>query len=198
MNTPPTDEKTRRTKIEVVATSDELEVGILKAVGGDIVPELIEVSESLADKFGPSAKLTEQTIPKYFDYPNTFPFVARFQKEIIGYIIGVPLEQFRDDLWSQCDSNLGRGNTIYTYAFTLKKQFHGTGYAKVLKRVYFNWMRKRGVEFISGHVVEGKARRFNGRVEVLETFDNWHGTGTTFEYYRRPIQNPSRQSFPEN
>jgi len=183
------DQNTQDTRIQLIGTSDELEIGLLQQVGDDIMPELVEVSESLADKFGPSARLNTSSIQKYFDYPNTFPFIARYHDEIIGYIIGVPLEQFHSESWALCDANLGKKNTIYTYAFAFKSRFHKTGFAKLLKRIFYNWMRKRGVKYISGHVVEGQSGQFSGDAEVLETFDNWHGTETTFEYYRRPIQN---------
>ncbi|MCF7804361.1 MAG: GNAT family N-acetyltransferase [Candidatus Marinimicrobia bacterium] len=174
--------------IRVIGTSDDLDIGILEQVGKEDFQDLIEVSESLADKFGDSARLNPGTIKKYFNYPQTYPFIARLNGRIIGYIIGVPLERFATDTWAQHDKNLGKKNTIYTYAFAVKKQFHKTGYAKMLKRIYYNWMRKREVEYISGHVVDGTTSRFNGEAEVIKTFDNWHGTGLTFEYYRRSIQ----------
>jgi len=174
--------------LQVVGTSGHLKIGLLETVDGNMIDDLVEVSESLADKFGPTAKLSTTTIEKYFNYPYTYPFIAVLREEIIGYIIGVPLEHFADDLWAHYDENLGSRNTIYTYAFAFKQRFHKTGYARVLKKIYYSWMKKRGVQFISGHVVKGIAQNFSGDVEILHQFDNWHGTGQVFEYYRRPIQ----------
>lgn len=187
MDTEPQKNIPGHSTFRIIGTSKDLDIAILEQVGQAEFPDLIEVSESLADKFGPSARLNESTIEKYFNYPQTYPFVARLNRRIIGYIIGVPLERFATDVWAQYDKNLGKKNTIYTYAFAVKKQFHKTGYAKVLKRIYYNWMRKRDVQYISGHVIAGRTRRFNGDAEVIETFDNWHGTGKTFEYYRRRL-----------
>jgi len=178
--------------IRVIGTSGDLEIAILEQVGKNAFPDLIEVSESLADKFGPSARLNPKTIRKYFNYPQTYPFIARCNDQIVGYIIGVPLERFAKDVWAQYDRNLGKKNTVYTYAFAVKKQYHKTGYAKMLKRLYYNWMRKREVEYISGHVILGTTRRFNGEAEIIQTFENWHGTGKTFEYYRRKLQTNSQ------
>lgn len=183
----PTDQQTEST-FQVIATSGHLEIAILEEVGAEDIPALVEVSESLADKFGPSARLNPQTIRKYFDYPHTYPFVARLYGKIIGYIIGVPLEHFRDDLWSHFDENLGRGNTMYTYAFAFKKHFHKTGYAKTLKRIFYSRMRKNKVKYISGHVIQGMTEQFSSPAKVIKTFDDWHGTGLVFEYYRRPLR----------
>ncbi|MFQ6674621.1 MAG: GNAT family N-acetyltransferase, partial [Fidelibacterota bacterium] len=108
----------------------------------------------------------------------------------IGYIIGVPLEYFSNDPSFQCDSNMGRKNTLYTYAFTVMKQYKGNGYAKTLKRVYLSWARKKGFKYVSGHVREGISQRFSGEVQILQRFENWHGTGKTFEYYRRALNAP--------
>ncbi|MBS1271468.1 MAG: hypothetical protein MAGBODY4_00599 [Candidatus Marinimicrobia bacterium] len=178
--------------LRIIGTSDDFEIAILEQVGKEDFPDLIDVSESLAEKFGPSARLNSTTIRKYFNYPQTYPFVARRHEQIIGYIIGVPLERFAKDVWAQYDRNLGKKNTVYTYAFAVKKQYHKTGYAKMLKRLYYNWMRKRDVEYISGHVILGTTKLFNGEAEVIQTFENWHGTGKTFEYYRRKLQTTSQ------
>ncbi|HKJ68660.1 MAG TPA: GNAT family N-acetyltransferase [bacterium] len=189
MSTKTTHQEKTTSTVRVIGESGELKIGLLKNLGTDIILDLVEVSESLAEKFGASAKLNPSTLEKYFNFPFTYPFVAVLRGEIIGYIIGVPLERFADDLWSSYDDNLGKNNTIYTYAFAFKKRFHKTGYAKVLKKIYYTWMRKRGVEYISGHVVQGIAESFSGEVDILHQFENWHGTGETFEYYRRPLQN---------
>ena len=77
---------------------------------------------------------------------------------------------------------------MYTYAFAFKKQFHKTGYAKTLKRIFYSRMRKNKVRFISGHVIQGMTRQFSGPARVIKTFDDWHGTGLVFEYYRRPLR----------
>lgn len=180
--------KDTKSQFQVIARSGNLEIAILEKVETDVIDELVEVSESLADKFGPSARLNSTTIRKYFNYPDTYPFIALLYGEIIGYIIGVPLEYFRDDIWSQFDDNLGKKNTVYTYAFAFKKQYHKTGYAKTLKRIFYSRMRKNRIKYISGHVVEGTTDKFSGAAEIIKTFKNWHGTGLVFEYYRRPLR----------
>ena len=124
----------------------------------------------------------------YFNREGSLPFIARFQGEIIGYIIGVPLELLSQEPWARVDINFGENNTLYTYAFVVQSKFKGNGYAKMLKRVYLNWTKKQeSILFITGHVKEGVSSKFTGDIRIIDRIDNWQGTGTTFEYYRRTI-----------
>ena len=183
------------TRSKIIASSPlGLQIELIEYVGAEDIPALIEISQSLAREYGSSALLTKTTIRKYFNAPKTLPFAARNQGDLVGYIIGVPLEYFSRDPWAQFDQNLGRGDTIYTYAYVILDRFRGNGFAKTLKRVYINWSRKKGYRFVTGHVVEGIARNFSPETVIVKRFTNWHGSGKTFEYYRRPIHdNPVGQ-----
>ncbi|MCH7496800.1 MAG: GNAT family N-acetyltransferase [Candidatus Marinimicrobia bacterium] len=177
-----------KSRTRVIAFSpDEFRIELMEYVGVEDIPVLMEVSESLASEYGSSARLTKTTIRKYFNYPKTLPFVARFRGVIVGYIIGVPLEYFARDAWAKFDSNLGQGNTLYTYAYVILSRYQGNGFAQTLKRVYLNWARKHNYRFVSGHVLEGIARQFSAETTIVKRFTNWHGSGQTFEYYRRPL-----------
>ena len=51
-----------------------------------------------------------------------------------------------------------------------------------------NWIRKKGnIFYVTGHVKQGIASRFNGKIQIIESIKNWQGTGKTFEYYRREL-----------
>ena len=114
------------------------------------------------------------------------PFIARYRDKIIGYIIGLPLEALNREPWSRLDINFGRYNTVYTYAFVIEKKYKKNGYAKMLKRVYLNWIKKqKEIIYITGHVKEGIPSKFKGEIKVIDKINNWQGTGKTFEYYRR-------------
>ena len=105
----------------LASSSNNFQVELIINIGKEDYPSLIEISKYLVKKFGNQALLTEQNIPKYFNR-KTLPFIARYNKNIIGYIIGVPLEYFKDEAWSHFDSNLSKENTLYTYAFVLEKK----------------------------------------------------------------------------
>ena len=84
--------------------------------------------------------------------------------------------------------NYEKHNTIYTYAFVIKDEYKGNGYAKMLKKVYLSKLEKlNNILYNSGHVRKGIASMFKGRIEVINHIDNWQGTGKTFEYYRREL-----------
>ena len=132
------------TQLKVLATSNSFRIEFIEYIGTEDYQPLIKISEALAHDYGARAKLTPNTIQTYFNRQGSLPFIARHQNEIIGYIIGVPLEHFSQESWSHFDFNLNKKNTLYTYAFVIRKKFQGkNGYAKTLKRIYLNWAKKR-------------------------------------------------------
>ncbi|MBC8214388.1 MAG: GNAT family N-acetyltransferase [Candidatus Marinimicrobia bacterium] len=183
-----------KSKVKVIASSAfNFRIELVEHIGKDDVPQLIDVSEELAKKFGKHARLTKMNIKKYFN-ENTLPFVARLKGQIIGYIIGVPLEHFKNESWSHFDVNMGKNNTLYTYAFVVSEKYrHKGGYAKTLKRIYINWAKKRGYEFVTGHVQQGIAAKFSQDTQIVKVFSEWYSAKTAFEYYRRPLQRSHRR-----
>ena len=173
---------------KVIASSGSFKIELIDKIGSLDSPSLIEISKSLAKEYGQKSILTEKTIEIYFNRDGALPFVARFQDHIIGYIIGLPLESLSQNPWARLDENYGKFNTVYTYAFVIKNKYKGNGYAKILKKVYLNWAKKRdGIRFVTGHVMLGISSRFTGEIKIVDRIENWQGTGKTFEYYRRDL-----------
>ena len=103
-------------------------------------------------------------------------------------VIGVPIENFKSESWARYDTNLGKDNTLYTYAFVLNDKYRGRGgYGKTLKRIYINWAKKQHYTYVTGHVKQGIAQRFSSGTEIVKVFPDWYGLKTPFEYYRRPL-----------
>ena len=173
---------------QVIASSGSFQIELVEHAGSNDNETLIKVSESLAKEYGPAARLTENTIQKYFNRRGTLPFIARDQGEIVGYMIGVPLEMLSREPWARLDTNFNKNNTIYTYAFVVEKNSKGTGCAKILKRVFLNQTKKQeNILNVTGHVRKGIAARFKGDIDIVDRIDNWQGTGKIFEYYRRKL-----------
>ena len=171
----------------LASSSNNFQIELILDIGANDYPGLIEISKYLARTFGNQALLTKHNIPKYFN-KNTLPFIARYNNEIIGYIIGVPIEIFKQESWAQYDYNMGKNNTLYTYSFVIKKQYQGRGgYAKTLKRIYLNWAKKKNYKYITGHVKQGVAKQFSKNTQIIKIFPQWYGQKTPFEYYRRPL-----------
>ena len=172
-----------------IASSGVFQIELVKKIGENDHDILIKISKVLAEKFGPETVLTPSTIKLYFNRDGSVPFIARLRGEIIGYIIGVPLETLDTEPWARMDVNFGKKNTLYTYAFVINRKYKSNGYAKMLKRVYLNWARKRNhLKYITGHVLEGISSNFKGKVYVVDKVPNWHGTKKVFEYYRRTLE----------
>jgi GNAT superfamily N-acetyltransferase len=160
----------------------------MKQVGLEDHPQLIEISHHLAGEYGEAAVLTKETINKYFNKQGSLPFIARYRGDIIGYIIGVPLEELDTEPWARMDENFSKNNTLYTYAFVIMNKYKGNGYAKILKRVYLSWAKKRDdIRYITGHVKESISAKFTGDIKIISRVENWQGTGKTFEYYQRDL-----------
>tara|TARA_B100001996_G_C18442398_1_gene508905 strand:+ start:159 stop:713 length:555 start_codon:yes stop_codon:yes gene_type:complete len=172
-----------------IASSGLFQIELVETIGENDHEILIEISKALSEKFGPETELTPSTIELYFNRDGSIPFIARYRGEIIGYIIGVPLETIDREPWARMDVNFGKNNTLYTYAFVINKKYKSNGYAKMLKRVYLNWARKKNyLQYITGHVLEGISSNFKGKVYVVDKVVNWQGTKKIFEYYRRTLE----------
>ena len=175
-------------RTQVIASSGPFQIELMDYVGTNDYTPLIHISEALVEEYGTSAKLTPNTIQTYFNKEGSLPFIARHQGDIIGYIIGVPLEILSRKPWARLDINFGKTNTLYTYAFVVQKKYKGNGYAKMLKRVYLNWAKKQDhIHYITGHVKQGVSFQFTGDIRIIDRIENWQGTGKTFEYYRREL-----------
>ena len=173
---------------QVVASSGSFQIELVDYAGSIDNEKLIEVSKSLEKEYGPAALLTNKTIQIYFNRKGTLPFIARDQGEIVGYMIGVPLEMLSREPWARLDANFNKSNTIYTYAFVVERDSKGTGCAKILKRVFLNQTKKQeNILYVTGHVRKGIASRFKGDIDIVDRIDNWQGTGKIFEYYRRRL-----------
>ena len=178
-----------QSKSKIIASSGNFQIELLKQVGEGDFPQLISISKSLEKDYGKKALLTHDTIQKYFSKEGSLPFIARYRDKIIGYIIGVPIEELSNEPWARMDDNFGKRNTLYTYAFVIESEYKGNGYAKMLKRVFLSWAAKRQhINYVTGHVINGVSAKFSGDIKIVDRIENWQGTGKAFEYYRRDIQ----------
>ena len=179
-------ESENSSKTKIIASTNVFQIEKIKEVGKKDYPQLIEISLHLAKEYGRPAVLTKNTIQKYFNTEKSLPFIARYQDEIIGYIIGIPLEELRQESWAVNDENFGKYNTLYTYAFVIMEKYKSNGYARMLKRVYLSWAQKRSnIKYVTGHVVTGTSNVADRNMTIISRIDDWQGTKKSFEYYRR-------------
>ena len=171
----------------IAEATNSLKIKLIKQLGDEDKNKIIDLSKELESIFGSDGILTTSNIDKYFN-EKTYPFVAELNNNIIGFIIGVPLEVFSEESWSHYDTNLGRNNTIYTYIYLMKKNKRKQGgYSKTLKMIYLNWCRKNNYSYVTGHVKSGISKRFSNETKIVKIFPKWYNSKTPFEYYRRPL-----------
>ena len=175
--------------IEIIAEStNNLRVELIKEIGLEDSIEIINLSKELHQIFGENAIINKNNIKKYFNR-STYPFIARLNNKIIGFIIGAPLEVFTNESWSHYDTNLGKNNTIYTYMFLMKSSYRKKlGYSKILKMIYINWCKKNNYKFVTGHVRSGISNNFSHNTKIVKIFPKWYDSRLPFEYYRRPLK----------
>jgi hypothetical protein len=160
----------------LAATKDGISVELIEHLGENDFGRIVSISETLVDNFGQNARFNRSSIKKYFNYPKTLPFIIKYKGEVEGFIIGAPLENFQKEGWAQCDENLGKGNTVYTYAYIVRKNKRQLGLSKILKRIYQNTLKRRGFNYITGHVMQGVAANFTRGAQIVRRFDNWNNT----------------------
>ena len=74
----------------VASSSYDFKIELIKSIGSDDIQNILDISKDLSKIYGNRLIMNNDNIHKYFN-DNTLPFIARYKKEIIGYIIGVPL-----------------------------------------------------------------------------------------------------------
>ena len=184
-----------QSETKIIASSNVFQIEKIEKVGKSDYPKLIEISLHLAKEYGKQAVFTKATIEKYFNTEKSLPFIARYQNEIIGYIIGIPIEELKMETWALNDENFGKYNTLYTYAFVIMEKYKSNGYAKMLKRVYLSWAQKKDrIQFITGHISAGNIDLKDKNVKIISFEEDWQGTGKPFEYYTRSFDDSTQNS----
>ena len=105
---------TEESEVKIIASSAfNFRVELVIKLGKNDLKDIFDISKDLAEVFDNKFLLDENNVNKYFN-DKTLPFIARYKGQIIGYIIGVPIEKFKLESWARYDKNLGKNNTIYT------------------------------------------------------------------------------------
>tara|TARA_B100000900_G_C20530300_1_gene696027 strand:+ start:133 stop:687 length:555 start_codon:yes stop_codon:yes gene_type:complete len=174
-------------KSQIIASSnDNFTIELLTSLDDLTAKNILTVSEDLRDIYGPNSILNESNIKKYFN-ETTLPFIAKYNNQIIGFIIGAPLENFSNQSWVQLDENLNKNNTLYTYAFVFKSKFRKKGgFSKTLKKIYISWAKKRNFTYVTGHISKNIFKIKND-LELVKEYSVWYDSKEPFIYYRKKI-----------
>ncbi|MBU1933501.1 MAG: GNAT family N-acetyltransferase, partial [Candidatus Omnitrophica bacterium] len=125
--------------------------------------EIMSVEEV---SFPESFRETEQELGASFTDPASVALIVRFQGEIIGYIVGGPLEDYKAiikrsllGLGRPNDINLGLRNSFYVESIAIvpeyRKHLIGIKLFKILHRI----VRERGYTYITYHTIDERIVR---------------------------------------
>ena len=108
-----------KSKTKIIASSAyNFKIELIETLGKDDLPDILSISKELSEIYGNHILIDLKNINKYFNN-KTLPFIARNNDKIIGFIIGVPLEYFKNENWSKYDINLGKNNKYINSIFLI-------------------------------------------------------------------------------
>jgi ribosomal protein S18 acetylase RimI-like enzyme len=129
---------------------------------------------------------TRHYLRKLVDLPGAVFIAAKVKGTIVGYAAGAKLENFGEVPGVKQDPHFDLEDTFYLESMAVLSEYQGKGIGKHLFSSIALRTRKNGFQYIAGHMKEGFAERWRG--VPLAQFDNYYGTGETFEYFRRELK----------
>lgn len=168
-----------REKLELVAVTPSM----WNAVRADILKiEDASFPSSLADD--------EKDLRRVADSPTGIFLVLIFppSSKVLGYIAADLLERFPDIPGTVSDPHFNKGNTIYLESVAVHPAWRGRGLGTALTRECLRRVSQRDIERVTAHIESGSVNQLGLRARVLKSFENWYGTGRTFDYVEFPIE----------
>lgn len=101
---------------------------------------------------------------------------------VIGYIAGDLLENFSGIAGITSDSHFEMRDTIYLASVAILPSWQRRGLATSLMRECMRIASERGIGRATAHIESGSVGRIGLQITVLGSFENWYGTGRTFDY----------------
>jgi GNAT superfamily N-acetyltransferase len=119
--------------------------------------------------------------------PGSWVVVMKHKSRIIGYVLGIPLEDAYDS-YPGVDldrENYGLKNTVYIFSIALLPKFQGRDLEWKLRQTFLNIARRRGFSYVSEHrPIDSIA---GGGVQVVNTRLNNLWFNGRLKYVRTPI-----------
>jgi len=174
----------KSSQVEVLAASGPgFQIELIKSLDDVDTQSVLSISREYPE-LQHNSQFSPANIRQLFNYPKTFPVLARLNGRPVACIIGVPLEQFNKESWVKCDKHWGDGSTVYTQYELILPRYRRQNYHQVLGKMYINFLSKRGYQYVTGHRQSGSVSALSERVEVVHEFENWQNSYRSYEYFR--------------
>lgn len=177
-----------KSRVDILAgSSDGLQLELVKSLDDRDSEMVIRLSELPGGCREGAARMNAGSVRKYFHFPNTFPFLARFRGKPVGYAVGITLESLNKESWVRCDGHWGAGDTVYIHSFFMHPKFEAQNYSRILLNLCMAWIGRRGFQYISVHQRPCDAARLFPAAEAVASFPNWQNSGEDYDYIRMPV-----------
>lgn len=143
--------------------------------------QILEIERS---SFSSSLRDTRETLRRLIQSPTSVALGLndRTSGQLVGYIAGDLLELFSNIPGILSDRNYGRRDSLYIDSLAVNSQWRHQGYGTALTRNFLKAASKRGFRRSTAHIESNSLHKLKLRFRSLGSFDNWYGTGRTFEY----------------
>ena len=154
---------------------------VTHSVWDDLKEDIIEIEE---ESFSSTLCDSKDDLLKLVDSPTNIFLVLRIPSvsKVVGYIAADLLEEFADVPGITSDPYFKQGKTMYIVSVAIHPDWRRRGFGIALQEECLRWASRKGFERATAHIESGAASRMGLGARVLTSFENWYGTGRTFEY----------------
>lgn len=134
--------------------------------------------------FSSSLRDSPQALRRIVESPTSIALglTVRASGLLVGYVAGDLLELFPNIPGINSDPHYGRRDTSYIESLAVTPQWRHQGYGTALVRSFLAQTLEAGLKRTTAHIASWSLGKIGFRFHVLASFDNWYGTGQTFDY----------------
>lgn len=162
-------------------------VAVTPSIWNALQSEILKIED---ESFPPSLADSEKDLCMVVYSPTGIFLVLSLthSHKVIGYIAADLLENFPDIPGTDSDPQFKKGNTVYIESVAVHSDWRGCGLGSILIRECLRLVSQKGIERVTAHIESGSVSRIGLGARVLKSFENWYGTGRTFDYVEFPIE----------
>jgi hypothetical protein len=119
-------------------------------------------------------------LDKYIDYPETIPIIYRRHQEIVGIMVGIPAERYKnDETFPESPSSLK--NTVYTVVIQMNQN---VSILSVLEGEYMQYLKSHGLKDESRHMPIDQLKK---GFDIIKVIDDWKINDSAICYCKRKL-----------
>lgn len=166
-------------KEQLINTVPPIQIGPLK--WKLFANEMIDLE---ARSFSSSLRDSPQALRRLVESPTSIALglTVRPSGLLAGYVAGDLLESFPNIPGIKSDPHYGHRDTSYIESLAVSPQWRHQGYGTTLMRSFLARTVEAGLKRTTAHIASWSLSKIGLRFHVLASFDNWYGTGQTFDY----------------